>query len=149
MAVKDKDRGFKKLTKSLGQLTSATISIGYTKPELAQRAAWNEFGTSTIPPRPFMRRALDQRRNQPGFDKRIGELVDGKADGEKTNKELGDIIKVAIQTQIDTSPSWAKRNAASTVDKKGFDFPLVDSGSMRDGVKVKVSKRGVGGRFVR
>ncbi len=137
MTVKDIDPGFKRITKSISKLAGMDIQVGYTDPDLAVRAAATEFGTATQPARPFMRRAFDQRRTQPGFDQKIGKMIDGEGP-EKTAKEMGEVIKVAIQTQIDTAASWAAPLDESTIAQKGFDVPLVDSGAMREGVEVTV-----------
>ncbi len=137
MTVKDIDRGFKRITKSISKLTQRTIKIGFVTEELATRAARIEFGTPNMVARPFMRRAVDQRRTQPGFDRKIGKMIDGQ-DEEKTAEEMGEIIKVAIQTQIDTASSWARALEPSTIRQKGFDIPLIETGDMREGVEVTV-----------
>jgi hypothetical protein len=139
--VVDIDRGFKKLTRNISRLIGTNVKVGWEDPKVATRAAANEFGTARIPARPFIRRALDGRRNVIGaaMDKRITNVIDD-LDYRGNVEAMGVIIKEAIQRVIDDSRAWAVPNAPATVARKGFQHPLVDTGEMQDSVVVKVEE---------
>lgn len=122
---------------------------------LAQVAAWQEFGTPTIPERPFMRPVIAWLRT-PGvipalmrdaIDVETGELRVGPAHrvAEKLKKEIQHNIRSK------TSPPLADY----TVEKKGFRTVLIETGRMLRGVRTRVwmnaprARRVEGGRSVR
>ncbi len=102
---------------------------------IAQVAFWNEFGTKTMHPRPFMRNTIA---------KHSGEWGDNLAVALKTNqfyansalRVMGEVIKDQIQTTIN---EWPADNAPLTIAIKGFNKGLVDSGQMRDSVGYQVT----------
>ena len=90
--------------------------------ENAMKALWNEFGTDKIPARPFIRRGLDN----------IEKELDKKP--EQIGSKMVQNIKKAI------NDSDYPRNAISTVKKKGFDFPLIETRDMYNSLTFRVTK---------
>lgn len=90
--------------------------------ENAKKALYNEFGTDKIPSRPFIRRGLDN----------IEKELDKKP--EQIGSKMVQNIKKAINN------SDYPRNAVSTIKKKGFDFPLIDTRDMYNSLTFRVSK---------
>lgn len=90
--------------------------------ENAKKALYNEFGTDKIPARPFIRRGLDN----------IEKELDKKP--EQIGSKMVQNIKKAINN------SDYPRNAVSTIKKKGFDFPLIDTRDMYNSLTFRVSK---------
>lgn len=137
--VTDRDLGFKKTMRKIRRLEKRKVRIGWSKPAIATRAAINELGApvANIPARPFIRPAIDagsstmERALQTGVDM----IFEGKSVHFAAEK-MGEAIKAEIQANIDKGVP--PPNKQSTVDKKGFDHPLVDSGDMRDTIEVKV-----------
>lgn len=96
----------------------------------------NEFGTSTIPARPFMRNA---------FDNHLPEIMEitqkacqksDKFDVDEILSEIGAGIVEIIRDEIENG-SFAE-NAPSTIEKKGFDNPLVDTGVLKDSISFNI-----------
>ncbi len=117
----------------VGFLENATYPAGDDRAGLpvAQVAFWNEFGTSRTPPRPFFRSAIEQHQGEWGDDL-ANALKLTKLDTRAAFGIVGTIIKDQIvQSIVDTnSPPLAE----STVRRKGFDKPLVDTGVMQRSV---------------
>jgi len=103
---------------------------------LVEIAIWNELGTSRIPPRPFIQSTADEKaREWKKTVKRVTKLMqDGKVNAEDASGLLGQQMQADIQQKIIDLRD--PPNADSTKKKKkGSDNPLIDTGSLRDGVK--------------
>lgn len=136
-----------KFIEDIGQGVTLTVGIhedagGSGGKTLAQIAAWNEFGTPTIPPRPFMRPTIDSQgsKAEQMLSQEIEKIFQGK---KKANimtalGRVGAFLAGAIQRKITT----LKRppNAPSTIKKKGSSNPLIDTGAMRQAVGFKVTQ---------
>lgn len=119
-------------TLRVGFLEGATAPNGDSIP---LRAALNEFGTGTIPPRPFFRNMIAAKSDE--WPEAIGGLL--KSNDYDATKALAltgeDIRGQLIQSIKDTnSPPLA----ASTVERKGFDKPLIEHGDMIRAVDYEV-----------
>lgn len=91
--------------------------------------------TVTVPARPFFRTMLDQKAGAWGTQ--VGKaLKAADYDAGKTLGRMGELIKGELQGSIRdlTSPPLAP----STVRKKGFPKPLIDSGVMLNSVDYEV-----------
>ena len=121
-----------KLTAQAGIPSGATTTDGKSIP---MYAAYNEFGTSRIPARPFMRTTANEHQNE------WGETLAGALKGEilKDNAKgamglVGEQMKAHIQQTIQKG-SFAP-NAPRTVANKRAkgkvepDHPLIDTGQM-------------------
>lgn len=107
---------------------------------VAQVALANEYGVPehNVPPRPFMWRTVD------GNAKKWAKMV---------QNELPQMKKMDLKTMVKRIASVAVRdmqrtidelqyppNAQSTINAKGFNNPLIDSGQMRDSVTWRLAK---------
>lgn len=160
-----KDRGYKKIVNELEKSHNATVTIGihegagtYDKSDvkIVQVAFWNEYGTSKIPSRPFIRSTIDAKgRIFRKLTKSLwGDVVSLKKTTETALGALGTRIAIEIQGQILNSIAWAAPNSPSTTLKKSFGRgwmarPLIDSGTLlrsigwqskTNGIKSKVTK---------
>ena len=112
------------------------ISAGIIGDEkLANRARWNEYGTEKIPPRPFIKHAADYISKE-FIDRLIKAAMEGNAaemDIQQNNigRQMVGNIRAAILA------SNYPPNAPSTVKKKGFNFPLIETGEMYMNIKYK------------
>ena len=115
---------------------------------VATVARWNEFGTGTIPARPFMR--LSQRtavRNMTKINAAMTQDVLNKGLDPKIalDKNIGGSFKTIITNSIKNG-GW-KENSNITIHGtpngfikgKGFDKPLIDSSLMLQSITSKVS----------
>jgi len=117
-----------------GFLENATYPDGTP---VAAVAFWNEFGTTTIPPRPFFRTVIAEKSGE--WADRLGKTaVHFEYDADKVLNLMGQTIVEDIQQSI---VGWTDpENAASTVAKKGFNKPLIDTGTMQNSVDYEVEK---------
>jgi hypothetical protein len=117
------------------------IPEGRTEPggmSTAQVGAWNEFGTATIPERPWLRTGIT--RNLPYF-RRVNEsnlrrVVDGRMSVGTALDLLGVAAAGKVKENLLAGP-WAP-NAPSTIAAKGSDKPLVDSGQLVNSISHQV-----------
>ena len=108
----------------VGIIEQATYKDGQS---VAQVAAWNEFGTTHIPSRPFFRQTITQNKSQ--WAKHAASVL--KAHHYDVPLALGLMGEVVKGQLIDTIQNFNQPpNAASTVAKKGFNKPLIDTGAL-------------------
>ena len=105
---------------------------------VAQVAFWNEFGTTRIPSRPFFRSTI--QKQSPTWGDRLGKAVKAtNYDGQKALALLGQSMRDDVESSI---AQWAAPgNAPSTIARKGFDKPLVDTGTMQRAVDYEVKPK--------
>jgi hypothetical protein len=89
----------------------------------------------TIPARPYFRTMIQAHKGEWG-DQLGKVIVANNYDAEKSMGLMGEVIKGELQESIGqlTSPPLAP----STVKKKGFDKPLIDTGHMQNSVDYDV-----------
>lgn len=125
--------------------TASSVSIGFLSgssyPDgtpVAMVAAIQNWGAPSrgIPPRPFFTNMIAAKSPEwgPALAKNLA-ITGG--DAEKALGRVGLGIKGQLQTSIieTNSPPLA----ASTIKRKGFDKPLVDTGTMLNGVDFRVN----------
>jgi hypothetical protein len=109
----------------VGFLEGATYPDGTS---VATVAFFNEFGTTRAPPRPFFRRMIAAK--SPGWGDRMAAAAAAVGyDSGRTLAIMGEGIKdQLVKSIVDlTSPPLKP----STVKRKGFDKPLIDTGVMQ------------------
>ena len=107
---------------------------------VAAVAAFNEYGTSTIPPRPFMKQSFEKNRSE--LETMCTEALRTVNEGGSADaglEKIGLFMKESIRKEIDTGSFTP--NAESTVKAKGSSKPLIDTGLMRDSVDYEVTNR--------
>ena len=141
--VIDRDFGFKALSQfQTKNARGVSIDIGWFAGEVATYVLANEFGTATIPARAFVRTTIDSQR--PKYERMLIDVL-RRAQAQNldlatamqpiANEVRNDVIK-AIQTWSDPA------NAESTVAKKGFNAPLVDTGQMQRALNIRTNGGG-------
>lgn len=112
---------------------------------VAQVAQFNEEGTVTNPTRPFIRegfmRPIKKGLYNSYFIEAMQRIAEGKSTFTKEYTKLGPIFVSDMQEVIEdwSTPS----NSLTTIQAKGFNNPLIDSGVMHDTVNFKVGKQNV------
>ncbi|MCH5201910.1 MAG: hypothetical protein J1F17_01760 [Oscillospiraceae bacterium] len=121
-------------------------------------ALWNEYGTESIPPRPFLRKTLKKQENWVKF---VKENFDSNQDGTMTlnriAREVGLIMQTDIKDSIDSniqpanSPitingGWMTKNGKRfyVKGKKGSTKTLTDTRTLFNSVHYEVIKGGSG-----
>ena len=139
-----RDRGWKKLHKRLSALSGggAAVEVGFFDPANASIAVIHEHGApgANIPERSFLRSTFDEER--PALERQLAEGVEevfkGRATLERILMNVGDDLADKVHRKILGMNSPA--NAPSTVAKKGFDDPLVETGAMADAVEARLKR---------
>ena len=136
-----------KYIKALQDLDGLEVAVGFQAgqgtyedgTDLVEVVAYNEFGTSTIPPRPFMKQSFENHPDKLGEirEQIIKRLLSG-ASAEQAMNEAGVFLKGLMQEEIVTGEFVP--NAPSTIKKKGSATPLIDTGQMRQSVNYIVRK---------
>ena len=115
----------------------------------AQVAYWNEFGTIRreedidgggdilsiqTPARPFFRTMISE--GSPTWGKKLGKILKAADyDVELALNRMGEVMQGQLLASIDAMVD--PPNAPSTIKRKGFNKPLVDTGKMRKSVEEK------------
>lgn len=132
----------------LNQLNSYEASVGaiksvpeHTPEELQKIVRYNEFGTSKIPARSFLRGTVYRNSKHSwrfASHEAVKQVVDGKITGHAAYKAMGDQITKDVRRQIDTI---GPKNASSTIKKKGRNQPLIDTGGLYRSIDGEVLRR--------
>lgn len=113
------------------------LAVESSSVTLAQVAEWNEFGTSRIPARPFIRGFVDDRREDiMTWIKRATERVAKGVAPEEAFEIVGLRIQSGMQKRI--ADGVPPPNAASTIARKGSSKPLINTGQLRSSITYKV-----------
>ena len=98
-------------------------------------AIWNEYGTATIPPRPFFRHTLENNKAQiaAAIKNALQSVLEGKNTAKEALMQVGETVRGLVILSIANAETWAKPNAKSTLKAKtrdGNDLntkPLIDN----------------------
>lgn len=108
----------------VGIVEQATYENGRS---IAQVAYWNEYGTATIPPRPFFRQTIAEHKDE-WPEKAAAVMRRNGGDATQTLELMGESVKGQL---VETIQNFREPpNAESTVRKKGFNKPLIDTGTL-------------------
>lgn len=90
------------------------------KATILDYAIWNEFGTSDIPARPFMRNAFDSNRGLISnlIQTAPNKVIKGEKSGKEALMEIGETIRGLIIQSIATAQAWAVPNDPKTLKIK-------------------------------
>lgn len=155
MSVKVIDRGWNKIVAELAKAGGSFVKVGYPEEkskvhkgegqpiEMAQLAAVHEFGSPSrnIPARPFMAQTFDKHVAE--VNKRVSEIKDRIISGQVTAKQawaqLGAWYKGMMQKEI--RDGGFEPNKLKTIERKGSDRPLIDTGQLRQSIDFEVVGR--------
>jgi hypothetical protein len=151
--VRDTDRGYRAIVARIRDSRSPkTVTVGVHEAEGSAAhgddevttldvAAFAEFGTTTQPPRSFIRGWADENEatNRERLRK-IGEaIVKGKLPSTTVGLDRFGVLAVAdIQKRI--VAGIEPENAPSTIERKGSSTPLIDKGQLKTAIAHKVSE---------
>jgi len=152
MTVSDRDLGFAKVMTDLKALANKEIKIGiqgdaeYEEKDGKKRkksvsvldvAVWNEFGTSNIPSRPFIRQTFELDSEE--VYQQMAKVVEAVGLGVNVHQALslvGQWYEGKMKHTLTTFP-W-KLNAASTIKRKKSSNPLIDTEQLRSSIRYEV-----------
>lgn len=132
------ERLAKKVEVRAGVMEDATTDEGE---RVAEYAAYNEFGTSRVPPRPFMRKTLEREREN--WIRGVGGLLRNGRSPDEALELVGTRMAEDIQKTI--MSNMAPANAPSTIRRKnraeaGRAGTLVDTGALVKSITHQVTK---------
>lgn len=146
--ISQKGTNFAALKRNADQLSKKTLAVGVlpsagkdkdTGADLVDIATWNEYGTSRIPERPFMR--IAESKNSESWLKLAEgvaeKIVEGKFSEEQGMELIGNRMVGDIQKVIGDKSQLAP-NAPSTIKRKKSDAPLIDTGNLRQSISFEV-----------
>lgn len=151
-SVKDTDKGMSGFLSAVSKLQKKTLKVGVFSDAVnneqkgityvADYAIANEYGTSRIPERSFMRSTIDECQDQ--WSKSMADVLmditQGKKNIDTELYKIGAIARKDIIAKIgsDISP----KNAPATIKKKGAskNKTLIDSGVLRSSIEARIEK---------
>lgn len=148
-AVKDIDRGYKKIIRELEKAKEMEVAVGILEGStndglsIAEYASYNEFGTDNIPARPFMATTFDENLSQidADFKRQSGEMIKGNRTANEALTVIGQKHAGRIQKTI-TNRNFMPKLADRTIRaKKGSTKTLVDTGAMVSAVQISIRGR--------
>jgi len=120
---------------------------------MAELAIWLHEGTEDgrIPPRPFLEGTLQQmvgKSEQAKLKPIVARLFNGFKQGVDLDKhiskfldELGEVLRSNVKGNFGIENTLGlEKNSDFTISQKGKNDPLVDTGTLRDSMKIKTSK---------
>lgn len=161
MAIRttDNDKLQKRIQREMRRLNRSFVTAGVhrsagsypgERTTVAMVAAFNEFGTSRIPSRPFIRNAVDTNRAKLNAMSLLEfrAISGGRRTAKQALDRIGFSLMSMIQTSIQRSPTWAVPNAPSTARRKRRGgalrgpTPLINTGLMLRSITFKTTLRG-------
>jgi hypothetical protein len=151
MAVTDRDLGWKAIKRELERAKGREVAVGILQGSvdgngvsIAEYATYNEFGTSSIPSRPFMAMSFDENKAdiEADFVRQGKAMIEGKRTANEALTIIGQKHAGRIQTTI-TGRDILPKLADSTVKaKKGSTKTLVGiDGAMANAVQISIRRR--------
>lgn len=102
------------------------------------------FPGTVTPPRPFMRREFMLPIQKGAYDayfiESIQKIAEGTSTFEQEYKKIGKMAREDLQEVIQDFDN--PNNSAKTIELKGFDNALIETGKMHDSVGFMVAKGG-------
>ena len=99
-------------------------------------AAYNEFGTSAIPPRPFIRNAKSE--NEKKWTNFLARDLNSSGNVDLAFSRLGELVRNDIIVSINKTTN--PLNSADTIARKGSSHPLIDTGFLKSSVTYEIDK---------
>lgn len=144
----DLTREGKKYFAELKKLKKLEVVVGFQAGEATEEngadlvdiAAFNELGTSSSPARPFMKQSFENHEDRlKAACERVNRTINAGEGAEHALQQLGVEIKGLVQEEI--IEGGFTPNAPATIERKGSDTPLIDTGTMRQSVNFAVRQR--------
>lgn len=145
-----------KMKKDILKASNQEVQVGIVEPtyygpdndnlSVAQVWQWQEEGVpaQNIPTRPAIRVGFMAPIKKGLYDSLFAESMQRIAEGKSTFKQeytrIGTMAKTDLKEAVE---KWdTPRNSPTTVEIKGFDNPLIDSGLLYDSIDFKIANKG-------
>lgn len=137
-----KDLGWNKIKKQLKNFAKTELTIGLHEEQgirSAQLALYQEYGTPRIPERPFQRFTFSTYL--PKTKIKLSENLNAIYQGKEIFSELsktGNWYRIQMKTVV---KDWSDPpNAEATIERKGFNDPLLWGGQMYSAINYRVRR---------
>lgn len=138
--TRDRDLGWRRYQRELEAARVTEVVVGIHQgdiadgQQIADYAAKNEYGTSKIPERSFMRSSFDENVDviSRELSGRYGQMVEGRITTRVALGLVGLKVQDLIKQKIDSSVRPA--NSAATIAMKGSSHTLINTGAMKNSV---------------
>lgn len=142
--VVDRDLGLKSFMRELQRAKTVEVVVGLLEGptnngvSIAEYGAYNEYGTGTIPSRPFMRESFDENIGKINAD--IYQEYDNVMTGKKTVYAALSTVGMKHQDRVKRKigSNMKPANAPSTIKQKKSSRTLIDTGAMINSVNYLV-----------
>ena len=148
MKVTDKNFNLEKIKKTLLALKKKELQVGIFPDAIDDKggrivdyAIANEYGTSKIPERPFMRSTADEKQENWSalMDKIVEGVTKGDLEVERKIGLLGEQMVNDIKEKISSNVPPPLNPA--TIKRKGSSRTLIDTGNMRNSITFKITDK--------
>lgn len=162
--VVDKDKGWLAMLERAAEIKDARVKVGVLADDkqgglhevgadgkaseltVAEVAAVLHFGTldGRIPPRPFLTSTFEEQREElTELGKKLIEgILKGKMDVDRALNIMGAKLAAEVKKKITAGAGMPPPNAPSTIERKGSERPLVDTGRLLGAITWAVAKKG-------
>ena len=146
--LEDDDSEYKKFKSKIDASNDLEVAIGIHEDagfneegaDILEYAIWNHYGTKHIPKRPFVDLAADRNNNwQKYVDEALGNVTDNNTSLRVEAEKVG-AIAVKDMKDIIENKEVPPPNKPSTIKKKGFDHPLIETGALLSKIKYKIDE---------
>lgn len=155
--VNDKDLGLKDIMKSLKELEGIVVKVGIQGEDaekttkgvsIVHYATENEFGTSTVPARSFIRSTVDDNK---GFKEQIdiafNSVLNKKDTPYAAMARVGIIARDDIIAKINLGDRRWPPLSPLTVKRKKSSKPLIDTGRLKQSITYTFEVKNAYGRI--
>lgn len=159
--VKIDNKKWNSIKRNLTRQKGRAVDVGWwggkshprTKVSIAQIAQWNEEGHynggayegTYTPPRPFIRSSLLpflKRKLVTTYIGSVESIADGKSTWTALNNLMSKDAKEALEKAI---IGWnSPPNSPRTIELKGFNEPLIETGALLDNIRTRIARLGGG-----
>lgn len=148
--VQDIDRGWDSILAELNKAKRKEVAVGILEGvtdsegvSIAEYATHNEFGTDTVPSRPFMATSFDENKAaiDADFLKQGDAMLTGKRTADAALTVIGQKHADRIKATITNRNFLPKLSPTTIKAKKGSTKTLVDTGAMVNSVQISIRGR--------
>lgn len=129
------------LLQSMRTMAQHEVQVGVFMPTVATRAWLNEYGIGDTPERPAWRKTIAERQN--AWLKRVQRSLVWKG---RANSPAVVLTSVGKMMRLELRRGILRyndpRNAPATVAMKGFDEPLVKTGTYLNSIETRIVRAG-------
>lgn len=141
-------KGLQKLKKTLGKQKSQIAEVGHfdnkqhfigDEISIASVSLLNQLGTDKIPARPYMEVALKSPVFVKAYNNSVMRIAKNKSTIAKELPKLARLLRDIMMGVIQSNP-WSKQNSPQTVERKGFNHPLIETATMVNDIEFRLIK---------